>query len=150
MNWNGSGLEPNTLQLWNTEINWSSVSPRLKIAHVSDISTAAYDSNLCNYNRSCIAQPGTTAKVDALADRLMYRLAWRDFGNRQVMTVNQTVDVGNDQAGIRWYELASTNGGAWQIAQQGTYAPDGVNRFMGSAAMDGAGTWQLATPFPTA
>jgi hypothetical protein len=139
MNWNGSGLEPNTLQLWNTSINWASLSPKLTVTHVNDIATAPYDSNLCNYNRSCISQPGTTAKVDALADRLMYRLAYRNFGTSQVMTVNQTVDVGNDQAGIRWYELRKPGGGAWQIHQQGTYAPDSVNRFMGSAAMDGSG-----------
>jgi hypothetical protein len=136
MNWNGSGLQPNTLQLWNATVNWTNAS--INVSHVSDIQTAAYDSNLCNYARSCLAQPGTTAKVDALADRLMYRLAYRNFGTRQVMTVNHTVDVGNDQAGLRWYELAKTTGN-WSVAQQGTYAPDSVNRFMGSAAMDWKG-----------
>jgi hypothetical protein len=136
MNWNGSGLAPNTLQLWNATVNWANAS--LNVSHVSDITTAAYDSNLCNYARSCLAQPGTTAKVDALADRLMYRLAYRNLGNQQVMVVNHTVDVGNDHAGLRWYQLTKATGD-WSIAQQGTYAPDSVNRFMGSAAMDWRG-----------
>src|SRR4029077_168706 len=134
MNWNGSGLQPNTLQLWNANVNWAG-NASLTMAHVSDIKTAAYDSNLCNYARSCIAQPGTTSKVDALSDRLMYRLAYRNFGNYQAMVVNQTVNVGNDLAGIRWYQLKRSSG-PWSISQQGTYAPDDTNRFMGSAAMD--------------
>jgi hypothetical protein len=138
MNWNGSGLQPNTLQLWNANVNWAG-NASLTMSHVSDIQTAAYDSNLCNYARSCISQPGTTAKVDALADRLMYRLAYRNFGTSQAMVVNHTVDVGNDQAGIRWYQLSKSGTGPWGIAQQGTYAPDNTNRFMGSAAMDRMG-----------
>jgi hypothetical protein len=137
MNWNGSGLQPNTLQLWNLGVNWGQ-SPSLSISHVSDLATAAYDSNMCNYSRACVAQPATTAKLDALSDRLMYRLAYRNFGNHQSMVVNHTVDVGNDHAGIRWYELVNS-AGKWSIGQQGTYAPDATNRFMGSAAMDAAG-----------
>ena len=58
MNWNGSGLQPNTLQLWNANVNWAG-NASLTMSHVSDIQTAAYDSNLCNYARSCISQPGT-------------------------------------------------------------------------------------------
>ncbi len=79
------------------------------------------------------------AKVEALSDRLMYRLAYRNFGSRQAMVVNHTVDVGNDLAGIRWYQLSKSGTGPWGIAQQGTYAPDSTNRFMGSAAMDRTG-----------
>jgi len=141
MNWNGSGLPANTLQLWNATVDWSA-SPSVTVTHQADLSTASYDSNLCNYARSCIAQPGTTSKVDAMSDRLMYRLAYRNFGNRQVMVVNHTVDTGNDHAGIRWYELSKTSG-AWAIAQQGTYSPDSLNRFMGSAAMDRMGNMAI-------
>ena len=69
----------------------------------------------------------------------MYRLAYRNLGTSQAMVVNHTVDVGNDQAGIRWYQLSKSGTGPWGIAQQGTYAPDSTNRFMGSAAMDRMG-----------
>ena len=54
---------------------------------------------------------GHDAKVDALSDRLMYRLAYRNFGTSQAMVVNHTVDVGNDQAGIRWYQLSKSGTG---------------------------------------
>jgi len=35
---------------------------------------------LCN-GGTCVTQPGTTNKLDSLADRLMYRLAYRNFGS---------------------------------------------------------------------
>ena len=67
------------------------------MSHVSDMKTASYDSNLCNYARFVHrAAPHDISKVDALSDRLMYRLAYRNFGSRQAMVVNHTVDVGND------------------------------------------------------
>src|SRR4029078_771583 len=42
--------------------------------------------------------------------------------------------------GVRWYELRQTMpGGPLSLFQQGTFAPDSAYRWMGSAAMDGAG-----------
>jgi len=139
MNWDGSPLAPDRLQVWNGTVDWSSATPSLAMTHEGDLSTAPYNSNMCGYARSCISQPGTTSRVDAMSDRLMYRLAYRNFGTHQSLVVNHTVNAdGNDHAGIRWYELQKTTGN-WGIAQQGTYAPDSVNRFMGSAAMDRKG-----------
>jgi hypothetical protein len=46
-------------------------------------------------------------------------------------------------AGVRWYEIRRVNG-SYSVYQQGTYAPvDGVNRWMGSAAMDRNGNVAL-------
>jgi hypothetical protein len=45
---------------------------------------------------------------------------------------------GTDLAGIRWYQLTNTGSG-WSIGDQGTYAPDSDNRWMGSAALDASG-----------
>ncbi len=47
-----------------------------------------------------------------------------------------------DHAGVRWYELRNSGSG-WTIHQQGTYAPDAHNRWMGSIAMDGYGNFGL-------
>src|SRR5947209_19826040 len=69
----------------------------------------------------------------------MYRLQYRNFGPHESLVVNHTVDVDrSDHAGIRWYEIRDPQGSP-VIYQQGTYAPDGDHRWMGSAAMDGAG-----------
>ena len=89
-----------------------------------------------------VPQPGTTQLLDAIGDRLMYRLQYRNFGTHAAMVVNHTVDTtkttGNGIAGIRWYELRNAGSG-WTIQQQGTYASnaaDGKYRWMGSIAMD--------------
>jgi hypothetical protein len=39
--------------------------------------------------------------------------------------------------------MRRSGGGAWSIFQQGNHAPDAVHRWMGSAAMDGAGNIAL-------
>ena len=73
----------------------------------------------------------------------MYRLQYRNFGSYQTLVTNLTVDAdGTDHAGVRWFELRKT-GSAWSIYQQGTYAPDGDHRWMGSIAMDKAGNIAL-------
>jgi hypothetical protein len=94
---------------------------------------------MCLGSRNCIPQSGTTRKLDAIADRLMYRLQYRNFGTHQAMVLNQTVDVNStDRAGIRWYEMRNSGGG-WGIYQQGTFSPDTTGRWMGSIAMDSSG-----------
>ena len=86
-------------------------------------------------------QPDTRQRLDTLADRLMYRLAYRNFGDHESLVVNHSVAVGQG-LGVRWYELRG-NGASLAVYQQGTYAPDGTSRWMGSAAMDKMGNIAL-------
>jgi hypothetical protein len=53
------------------------------------------------------------------------------------MVVNHSVTAGGG-SGIRWYELRINNQ-AVSLFQQGTFAPDTLYRWMGSAAMDKTG-----------
>lgn len=124
------------LQIWNFHVDWNNPTSST-FTFDRAIPTANFDANMCGYSRNCIPQPGGT-NVDAISDRLMYRLQYRNFGDHQSLVVNHTVDVGGDHAGIRWYELRD-DGSGWGIQQQGTFAPDGDHRWMGSAAMNGAG-----------
>lgn len=125
------------LRVYNYHVDFTTPANSTFMAQ-PNLTVAAFDSNLCNYG-SCIAQPGTASKLDTLSDRLMYRLAYRNFGDHQALVVGQSVDANAaDRSGIRWYELRKTTGN-WSIYQQGTYSPDTVNRWMPSVAMDGAG-----------
>src|SRR3984893_14396594 len=90
---------------------------------------------------TCIPQPGTTNTLDSLADRLMYRLAYRNFGNHESLVVNHSVTAGSS-GGVRWYEIQNPNGTP-VVAQQSTFAPDSNYRWMGSIAMDQAGDMAL-------
>lgn len=126
------------LQIWKFKTDWTNPSTSTFTPHVA-LGTAAFDSNMCSYSRSCIRQAGTSRRLDAIADRLMYRLQYRNFGSYATLVTNHTVDVnGSDQAGVRWYEVRLTPSST-SIHQQGTFAPDANSRWMGSAAMDARG-----------
>lgn len=89
-----------------------------------------------------IPQPGGST-LDDLAQMLMYRLAYRNFGTHQTMVANHTVNV-DGRAGIKWYEFRKEGAADWYIYQQGVYAPnDGLHRWMGSMAINAQGTIAL-------
>ncbi len=110
------------------------------------INTNNVDPTICGTGATaCIDQPGTTVNLDQISDRLMHRVQYRNFGGYQTLVGNHTVDTNNPAgiAGIHWFELRNT-GTDWAMYQQGTYGlSDSVNRWMGSAAMDGSGNIAL-------
>jgi hypothetical protein len=93
---------------------------------------------LCAVTRSCVPQSGTTSRLDAIADRLMFRLAYRNFGDHESVVGNFTVSS-SSVAGVRWFELRNVTAGPVTVFQQSTYQPDTTWRWMGSAAMDQQG-----------
>jgi hypothetical protein len=101
----------------------------------TSIPVAAFTA-LCN-GGTCVPQSGTTNQLDSLADRLMYRLAYRNLGTKEALVVNHSVVAGTS-GGVRWYEIDNP-GGTPSVAQQSTFAPDSKFRWMGSIAMDKAG-----------
>jgi subtilase family serine protease len=138
-----AGYSPDQLQLWRFHADWTSPSASTFTGPFA-MPVAAFDSSLCDHERDCIPQPGTSEKLDAMSDRLMYRLQYRNLGTHESLVVNHTVDVdGTDHAGVRWYEVRDP-GGSPIVYQQGTYAPDTFHRWMGSAAMDAAGNIAVA------
>ena len=124
----------NALALWRFTPDFATPANTTLVGPVS--MPAAAFSTACG-GGACIPQGGTTQKLDSLADRLMYRLAYRNFGDHESLVVNQSVTAGTS-VGIRWYEIRNPQTTA-AIFQQGTFAPDSTYRWMGSAAMDKAG-----------
>src|SRR6266852_1059457 len=102
------------------------------------ISVAPF-SEICNraINLACIPEPPPGEKVDGLGDRLMFRLAYRNFGDHESLVVNHTV-AGGPLAGVRWYEIRSPGASPF-VFQQGTVVDLNINFWMGSIAMDKAG-----------
>ena len=133
------------LDLFSVAPNWSTLVATM--TWVSSLPVNAFDSEVCaGYARNCIKQPGTAQGVDAISDRLMARLQYRNFGGAsgQSMVVNHTVDMNDPagHAGIRWYELHDSGAG-WVVKQQGDFSPNASSRWMGSAAMDVQGNIAL-------
>ena len=114
---------------------------------------AAGFSLLCSTTRSCVPESGTTSRLDGIGDRLMFRLAYRNFGDHESVVGNYTVSSGS-VAGIRWFELQNVTNGPVTKFQESTFQPDSTWRWMGSAAMDGSGNIAIgysassATIFP--
>jgi hypothetical protein len=86
---------------------------------------------------ACIPEPPPGEKVDGLSDRVMFRLAYRNYGDHESLAVNHTV-LGGALGGVRWYEIRDP-GGAPVVFQQGTVIDPGSDFWLGSIAMDGAG-----------
>ena len=136
---NAGGFPQDQIQIWAFHVDWTNTALST-FTRTTTLATAAFDSNMCNGARTCIPQQGTTAKLDAIADRAMYRAQYRNFGGYETIVMNHTVDAtGTDRAGIRWYELRNTGGAGWGINQQSTFSPDATHRWMGSVAMNGSG-----------
>jgi hypothetical protein len=85
----------------------------------------------------CIPQSGTRTQLDSLGDRIMHRLAYRNFGNHEALVATHSVTSGSS-VGVRWYEIR-TPGTTPTVFQQGTFAPNTTRRWMGSIGMDKVG-----------
>ena len=131
----------NALLLWKFHVDWTTPANTTLTGPVN-IPVAAFAHPCPTTQRgACVPQPSTNQKLESLADRLMYRFAYRNFGTHESLVVNQAVKVGTNKpstrTGIRWYELRDPGGSPPTVFQQSTYAPDsGFWRWMGSAAMD--------------
>ena len=113
----------------------------------------------CNgaYGGACVPQKGITDLADSLGDRLMYRFAyWEDQPLANV--TGNSAEAGSGTALVRelgrdrlgWQHRSALDGGhrsdqgrssrpPSRVFQQGTYAPDGNWRWMGSIARDKVG-----------
>ncbi len=134
-----ANIDPDSgaLNLWRFHVDFASPGNSTFTGPIA-IAGAAPFTAPCPGNESCIPQPGTTMGLDALGDRLMYRLAYRNFGDHESIVANHTVVAGSGATGVRWYEIRDPNGSP-AIYQQGTFAPDADNRWMASIAMDHTG-----------
>jgi hypothetical protein len=90
---------------------------------------------------ACIPEPNPGEKVDGLSDRVMFRLAYRNFGDHESLVVNHTVS-GGALGAVRWYEIRNPRVAA-AVFQQGTIEDPTVDFWLGSVAMDKAGNLAL-------
>ena len=139
MDWSGTN---DVFHIWKFSVDWGNTA-NSTFTGPTDLTVNTFDWALdCGASgRECIPQQGTTQQLDALSDRLMMQLQYRNSGGHESLWANHTVDVDsvNDIAGIRWYEIRDP-GGTPTIYQQGDYGSSGsgaTERWMGSLAVDG-------------
>src|SRR5262249_10812123 len=130
------GATNTTLATWKFHADFASPA-NSTFTGPTELTVNAY-TPACGGDVTCVPQGGTTQQLDTLGDRLMYRAAYRNFGDRQAIVVDHSVTAGSS-TGMRWYELRLDSAGSVSVFQQGTYAPDSTYRWMGSIAQDKAG-----------
>lgn len=135
-------LGSNSLNLWRFHTDWANPA-KTKLSGPVALAVPAFKL-ACGGGEDtpCIPQPNTRNKLDALGDRLMYRLAYRVMLDSnddpyETLVVNHSIEA-DGKIGVRWYELRNPAGPV-TLHQSGTYAPGVLSRWMGSAAMDKAG-----------
>jgi hypothetical protein len=149
------GATFDALNIWELTVQWKA-NPVALLDGPTQLPVASFDSIFpcAPTSRDCLAQPGITNPAQYLdilsyRQRPTYRLAYRNFGKYESLVTNQSVEATPGVAGVRWYEIRRirplpNTPSAYAVHQQGTYAPgDGVNRWMGSAAMDRQGNIAL-------
>jgi hypothetical protein len=157
----GDGSLGYVVHVWKVKTTWGS-NPSLVVTGPTDVSVAPFNGELCTPflgvavalgSRPCVPQPipmapaGATPYtpvdiwLDGIGDRLMYRVAYRNFGDHESIVLNHTVNATGHQAGVRWYEIRNVTTSP-SLYQQGTYigaTPDTQHRWMGSVAQDNSG-----------
>jgi hypothetical protein len=133
----------NALNLWKFKVDWATPANTV-LSGPTKLAVASYTSACSGGN--CITQPGTSNKLDSLADRLNFRAAYR--ADRDSMVISHAVSAGTKRASVaalRWYELRSLNAATPTLFQQGTFGgTDGIHRWMSSIAQDKAGNIALS------
>ncbi|MCA1591219.1 MAG: proprotein convertase P-domain-containing protein, partial [Acidobacteria bacterium] len=128
----------------------------------SPLSVAAFDPReVPSGSRNVVPQPAGVP-LDVISDRLMFRLAYRNFGTHESLVMNHSVNALTNpafRAGVRYYEIRkSTSTSPWTVQEQATMAGavgDLEHRWMGSTAQNAAGSQAVgysvssSTTFPS-
>ena len=131
-------FEDDGIYFYKVHVDWddpakTTVSPPQKIA------VAPYHYLCDGQLSSCVPQPGTERRLDSQGDKLIQRLVYRNFGNHESILAEHSVATAAHGGGVRWYEFRLNQQRDPVLYQQGTYAPGGFYRWLGSMAMDRKG-----------
>jgi hypothetical protein len=92
---------------------------------------------------ACIPQPNGGSLLSAIGNGIMFRNAYRNFGDHESLVFVHSVAPGGNSRAIsaeRWYELRATPpGSAFTLYQAGTFQNKKDNYWAGSIAMDKVG-----------
>lgn len=151
-----------TLDHWRIKIDFNAPANPANLVALTSMVPPAFDF-ACAGN--CVPQPGAGANLglETLGAsrqvgqaRLMFRLAYRNFGTHDAAVVTHSVAVDGVTA-PRWYEIRDITGSNTpRLYQSGTFRPgDDIHRWMGSVAFDRVGnigigySMSSATLFPS-
>jgi hypothetical protein len=134
---------------WQFKVDWKDPA-KTKLTGPVKIGVAPYQYLCRGQLTNCVPQPGTDRRLDAQGDKLMARVVYRNLGGRESIVAVHSVNTEAAAGGVRWYEFdvkADRAGRTVSLRQQGTYAPDGLYRWMASPAIDRLGNIGIGYSF---
>jgi hypothetical protein len=139
-------FEDDGIYFYKVHVDWSDPS-KTAVSPPQKIGVAPYH-YLCDGQLSnCVSQPGTERRLDSQGDKLIQRLVYRNFGNHESILAEHSVATAAHGGGVRWYEFRLDRQRDPVLYQQGTYAPEGSYRWLGSMAMDRKGNIGIGYSF---
>lgn len=142
-----NGPDQDQIELYRFLVDFQ--NPDNTTVEQTSIVTTPFDGFPCSavgFGFACVPQLDGGG-LDAIPELVMNVPHWRNFGSHESLVFNFITDVtdGDNLSGIRWVELRRTANTDWTLYQEGTFAPDdGLDRYMGSIAIDAAGNIGLA------
>jgi hypothetical protein len=138
-------MEDDGIYAWSFHVDWKD-SSKTRIEGPRRIAVAPYHYLCDGQLTNCVPQPGTDRGLDAQGDKLMSRVVYRRIGRRESIVAVHSVNA-NAGGGVRWYEFRLGARREVTLYQQGTYAPGGSYRWMGSPAIDALGNIGIGYSF---
>ena len=139
-------MEDDGIFVWKFHVDWNDPS-LTKVDGPVKIAVAPYHYLCDGQLTSCVPQPGTDRHLDAQGDKLMTRLVYRRIGKQESIVAVHSVNTSIGGGGVRWYEFRLDSQRDVRLYQQGTYAPDKLFRWLGTAAIDGHGNIGIGYSF---
>jgi hypothetical protein len=120
------------IRTWKFHVDWATPA--------NSTFTGPTNSSISTFNvgPSNVPEKGGN-NLDTLSYRLMMQNQYTNLNGRESLWLTHTVGNGGGVAQVRWYELPVTGGAISAVRQQSTWAPDLLNRFMPSLAVDKKG-----------
>ena len=139
-------LEDDGVYAWQFAVDWKRPE-RTKLTGPTKIQVAPYRYLCGGQLTNCVPQSGSERRLDAQGDKIMARLVYRRLQDRESIVAVHSVNTSAGGGGVRWYEFRVNRDRSIALHQQGTYAPDGLFRWMASPAIDRAGNIGIGYSF---
>src|SRR5262245_26571272 len=131
---------------WQVHVDWRDPA-KSALSGPEKIAVAPYHYLCDGQLTNCVPQPGSERRLDAQGDKIMARVVYRNVDGRESVVAVHSVNTSAGGGGVRWYELRVDKGRRPTLFQQGTYAPDGLYRWMASPAIDKFGNIGIGYSF---
>ncbi len=134
------------IYVWKFHVDWDDASKTTLVGPVK-IPVAPYEYLGGGQLTKTVPQPGTDQRLDSQGDKIMARVVYRRIGDRESIVAVHSVNTSAGGGGVRWYEFRLNAQRDVELYQQGTYAPEGDYRWLGSPAIDAAGNIGIGYSF---